>query len=300
VTEKFTGQMRDQESGTDYFNARQFTAALGRFNSADPGNAGASFLSSQSWNGYGYVGGNPLVYTDPSGEDFGGFLNWIGGLFGFGSGTESSGPTFYATGYCYGCISDPGPSGAGAPSQEGGGGPMFYGIGLYLAPVSTPPILKLNQVPAAAQQAVANAPVPCLVVIGGSRNISVDRKRLSSAASAIQWFDGRQPLPQQFPSFLSQYKNGDATNAVPSPYARPTNSVILWAAFFSPQNTLSSQLSTLFHEITHPFLGLGDQGMLDRFNILNTQPPANVRSTYRHPGGPSEIYIEWLNDQCPQ
>ena len=55
VTEKFTGQIRDQESGEDYFNARYFTVPLGRFNSPDPRNAGANLLSSQSWNGYAYV-----------------------------------------------------------------------------------------------------------------------------------------------------------------------------------------------------------------------------------------------------
>ncbi len=67
VTERFTGQIRDQESGVDYFNARYFTAPLGRFNSPDPGNAGASLLSSQSWNGYAYVLGNPLASVDPTG-----------------------------------------------------------------------------------------------------------------------------------------------------------------------------------------------------------------------------------------
>ncbi len=51
VTTKFTGQLRDGESGMDYFKARDFTAVLGRFMSADPGNAGANLLSSQSWNG---------------------------------------------------------------------------------------------------------------------------------------------------------------------------------------------------------------------------------------------------------
>ncbi len=69
VTQKFTGQVRDQESGEDYFNARYFTPVFGRFNSPDPQNAGASLLSSQSWNGYGYVGANPLGATDPSGMD---------------------------------------------------------------------------------------------------------------------------------------------------------------------------------------------------------------------------------------
>jgi RHS repeat-associated protein len=68
VTQKFTGQVRDSESGQDYFNARYFTAALQRFNSVDPGNAGASLMSSQSWNGYGSVLGNPLNSADPSGR----------------------------------------------------------------------------------------------------------------------------------------------------------------------------------------------------------------------------------------
>ncbi len=67
VTEKFTGQIRDQESSQDYFNARFFTPAFGRFNSPDPGSAGADQLSSQSWNAYGYVPGNPLNAVDPSG-----------------------------------------------------------------------------------------------------------------------------------------------------------------------------------------------------------------------------------------
>jgi len=69
AAQKFTGQVRDQESGMDYFNARYLTPVYGRFNSPDPQNAGASLLSSQSWNGYAYVGGNPLNSVDPSGME---------------------------------------------------------------------------------------------------------------------------------------------------------------------------------------------------------------------------------------
>ncbi len=67
VTEKFTGQVRDSESGLDYFNARYFGAAMGRFVSVDPGNAGADLMNPQSWNGYAYVLGSPLANVDPSG-----------------------------------------------------------------------------------------------------------------------------------------------------------------------------------------------------------------------------------------
>ena len=67
VNQKFTGQVRDSETGQDFFNARYFTGALGRFNSPDPANAGADLSNPQSWNGYGYVLGNQLVNVDPSG-----------------------------------------------------------------------------------------------------------------------------------------------------------------------------------------------------------------------------------------
>jgi RHS repeat-associated protein len=67
VAQKFTGQIRDSETGIDYFNARYFGAALGRFTSPDPANAGADLTNPQSWNGYGYVLGNPLGNVDPTG-----------------------------------------------------------------------------------------------------------------------------------------------------------------------------------------------------------------------------------------
>ena len=67
MNQKFTGQERDAETGLDFFQARYFSAALGRFNSPDPGNAGASLFTPQSWNGYTYVYNNPLTLIDPSG-----------------------------------------------------------------------------------------------------------------------------------------------------------------------------------------------------------------------------------------
>jgi RHS repeat-associated protein len=74
---KFTGQQRDPESLLDYYRARYYAPYQGRFVSPDPGNAGADTTNPQTWNGYSYVGNNPLSYTDPSGLGFGDFL---GGL----------------------------------------------------------------------------------------------------------------------------------------------------------------------------------------------------------------------------
>ena len=67
--QKFTSQERDNESGLDFFQARYYAAGQGRFASPDPGNAGANPADPQSWNGYAYVSGNPLMYTDPSGME---------------------------------------------------------------------------------------------------------------------------------------------------------------------------------------------------------------------------------------
>ena len=69
VRDGFTGQARDAEIGLDYFQARYYGAAFGRFTSPDPGNAGADLSNPQSWNGYAYVGNNPLNSTDPTGFD---------------------------------------------------------------------------------------------------------------------------------------------------------------------------------------------------------------------------------------
>ncbi len=67
LTEKFTGKERDQETGLDFFGARYYSAAQGRFTSPDPANAGASAVSPQTWNGYTYARNNPLRFTDPLG-----------------------------------------------------------------------------------------------------------------------------------------------------------------------------------------------------------------------------------------
>jgi RHS repeat-associated protein len=67
VGPKFTSQTREPETAMDWFNVRDYDPAQGRFQSVDPGNAGADPSDPQTWNMYAYVGNNPLSYTDPSG-----------------------------------------------------------------------------------------------------------------------------------------------------------------------------------------------------------------------------------------
>jgi RHS repeat-associated protein len=86
VSQKFTGQLRDAETGLDYFGARYFSGAQGRFTSPDEFNGGpvdpftgqqiqqpgplpyADITNPQSLNKYTYVLNNPLRYTDPDGH----------------------------------------------------------------------------------------------------------------------------------------------------------------------------------------------------------------------------------------
>jgi len=67
VEQKFTGQIRDRETGMDFFPARYYASAVGRFLSPDPANAGADATDPQSWNAYAYVRNNPLALVDPLG-----------------------------------------------------------------------------------------------------------------------------------------------------------------------------------------------------------------------------------------
>jgi RHS repeat-associated protein len=67
-TVRFTGKERDAETGLDYFGARYFSGAQGRFTSPDAPLMDQHILNPQSWNLYSYVRNNPLRFVDPSGE----------------------------------------------------------------------------------------------------------------------------------------------------------------------------------------------------------------------------------------
>ena len=102
---KFTGQDRDQETSLDWFQVRSMSGAAGRFQSVDPGNAGADAGDPQTWNGYSYVGNNPMSFTDPSGmgegDGWGGLIvagliiagEEIAGVFGSGGSPATLPPS---------------------------------------------------------------------------------------------------------------------------------------------------------------------------------------------------------------
>ncbi|MGE0104217.1 MAG: RHS repeat-associated core domain-containing protein [Blastocatellales bacterium] len=65
---KFGAKERDTETGLDYFGARYFASAQGRFTSPDEPLIDQYRAHPQSWNLYAYVLSNPLRYIDPTGQ----------------------------------------------------------------------------------------------------------------------------------------------------------------------------------------------------------------------------------------
>ena len=146
LSAKFTGQDRDQETSNDWFQVRSMSGAAGRFQSVDPGNAGADAGDPQTWNGYSYVGNNPMSFTDPSGacwwcDVIGGALDVIGVLTLdpalVAGGTEVAGITT-ATAIVGGALIGGGAAliGAGIANGDGSGsiGSRFQGSGSSQAP----------------------------------------------------------------------------------------------------------------------------------------------------------------------
>ncbi len=89
VSQRFTGMERDSEAGLDFFGARYFSGAQGRFTSPDQPFNDQDASDPQSWNLFSYSRNNPLANTDPtgmftcpdcgSGDDNGGEDNNSGG-----------------------------------------------------------------------------------------------------------------------------------------------------------------------------------------------------------------------------
>jgi len=70
---RFPGQWFQLESGLAYTWHRHYDATLGRYVQPDP--LGLRSLMSDGPSTYGYVGGNPLAYSDPFGLEV--FPNYI-------------------------------------------------------------------------------------------------------------------------------------------------------------------------------------------------------------------------------
>jgi RHS repeat-associated protein len=89
---RFTGKERDAETGLDFFGARYYSGAQGRFTSVDPGfNLRAMIANPQRWNRYAYVSNNPLLFVDPDGREQVVIMNgktYMGGVDGMSAGDK--------------------------------------------------------------------------------------------------------------------------------------------------------------------------------------------------------------------
>jgi RHS repeat-associated protein len=74
VSNRYTGQIADDETGLYYYGGRYYDPQLGRFIQPDP--TVPEFTDSQSLNRYSYCRNNPLNATDPSGFDDSGGGGW--------------------------------------------------------------------------------------------------------------------------------------------------------------------------------------------------------------------------------
>jgi RHS repeat-associated protein len=124
--EKYATYTRDSVTGLDYAMNRYYSSQWGRFLSPDPYGRSISLGNPQSWNRYGYTGGDPANGTDPSGLIDGppGAPGGPGSGFGWGGG-DGAGFGFGG----YGCPPDL-PS-AGNWYDAGGDSPPSVGPSLF-------------------------------------------------------------------------------------------------------------------------------------------------------------------------
>jgi RHS repeat-associated protein len=74
LEQKFTGKIRDNESGNDYFKYRYLASSMGRWLAPDPsGLSHVNLADPQQLNLYDYVGNNPLTRIDLEGLCWAGF-----------------------------------------------------------------------------------------------------------------------------------------------------------------------------------------------------------------------------------
>lgn len=93
VSRQFTGQVKDDETGLYYFNARYYDPELGRF--TQPDNTIADLGNPQSYNRYSYCLNDPLRYTDPDGRAPSDWANAWSSAINRGATYVSAGPSHW-------------------------------------------------------------------------------------------------------------------------------------------------------------------------------------------------------------
>ena len=193
---KYTGQEEDPETSLMYYNARYYDPAIGRFISqdsmVDPG------AGSQGFNRYMYVGGNPVMGTDPSGHFvdpislmiigaiIGGMMGGVSGAMGCDcSGSEQL--AAFAGGFVIGALAGAAGGGLGAVVANAGASGFLVGLagGFVGGAISGAGNALMNGTDVAlgfAQGAMAGAVIGGLMGVAGDLvgKISSELKGISS------------------------------------------------------------------------------------------------------------------------
>ena len=107
LSNRYTGQILDDDTGLYYYNARYYDPEIGRFIQPDTVFPADPAATSQALNRYSYCNNNPLLYTDPSGNIFGLddiLVAVIAGAILGGASSAASGGDFWK-GAAYGALS---------------------------------------------------------------------------------------------------------------------------------------------------------------------------------------------------
>ena len=275
--EKFGTYFRDSTL-QDYADQRYYGVGTGRFNSADP-SKGSSAGDPGSWNKYAYVGGDPVNFNDPTGQDR----------------IIVADPKYF---YCA--------SGAGEGTTMGVCELVsFVKLPAPLDPMPPPPMLSkvtnLNQVAARLQTAIQQLHGDCLTVLPS-------KQQLLSDAEDLQFFDaqstasGSQSVAQIAPG-LAPYNAPGSLQSIVKGYAvtldGPPNgsapsissTVLLGSNFFatSPESNASTstvgQGIVLVHELLHYAVQMGDDQFASSYKIdLQGDTPSSAISRWLQNG----------------
>jgi hypothetical protein len=195
--------------------ARYHANVQGRFMSPDPGNAGAGLGNPQSWNGYSYVGNNPMAYIDPSGLT----TCDSSGNNCYDSVTVTDGSDGWPTlpsappGTCFSVILD------GVPQQNN----CDEGLNIITLDVQTPPPGPVSQPP----QSDSPRAVAFQWAVGSSHSIQV---------VTLQQPGGSGTQTQYLFSGWSDALGATHTITVPA----PGSTIAQWTANFSTQYYVST------------------------------------------------------------
>jgi RHS repeat-associated protein len=308
-TEKFTGYLRDAETGLDYADQRFHNPGTGRFLTADSSSKGIDARSPGTWNRYAYVLGDPINHADPKGTDCATYASY-----------DSSGNLTASEDWGCTQVGYVGPAATGyggndfwsntaAQFQSGISSAQAAGAEIAAQVATFLPALQhfadtwqqtTDQARQTGSAALANLGPDCKQLFAASPSGSNGESLLSllSSDNDSQVFFNTFGASQGNLSLGSVVGNNSIlgnmliSNFCPTAIAcvavgGPQTPVLLNGAYYA--ESAADQQVTILHELLHIVTGLDDDGVVQAFGI-------NI------PKGPgwnsSNAFSNWLKNDC--